>query len=689
METLEDRRLLAVFSVTTLADSGPGSLRNAIGLANTTGGPDEIMFDIGVIGTITLNAGPLLITDDLIIDGPGASALTVDAAGNSRVFEIDDGDLTNRDVEIRGLTVTGGTDVNAFPGGRGGGIYSLENLTVDDSTLTGNQANFGGGIYVHRYASLTVNNSFIAGNLAGDGGGIHAIGELTITSSRITGNLAERGVLVGDGIGGGIYAAGTTDINRTSINANTAYYGGGIFSGAHPNYSSLALSIIDSTISGNQASISGGGIRSLDNTLNLTNSTFSGNTSFIGGGVHWLHESLASSAGLHVRYSTITQNVASFGGSGVLANPSDGPFYSLMSVSSTIISGNAMDDVSRAGNGAIPFDSLGFNLIGFGNASTDFSASSDQVGVGDPRLGPLADNGGPTQTHPPSLVSPAANRGNPAFVVRPDFDQRGPGFDRVRLGVVDIGAVELQETPAMLVVDTVTDESDGDLSPGDLSLREAIEIASFFGIETVGFDPSLAAQTITLALGQFNISAPIAIVAPIGGLTLDAAGNSRIFNIDDEVNGNHINVSLDGFTLSGGNVVGVGGAIRSLENLTLSNVVVTGNTATGAGGGIYARHTDFYGTAHITGTTITGNRTTGNLGSGGGLYFRSAGVFSSISSSTFAGNMTAGSSADGAGLSIHAEGATVVISTSTISGNTATGSDGGGLYLARPVTARS
>lgn len=93
------------------------------------------------------------------------------------------------------------------------------------------------------------------------------------------------------------------------------------------------------------------------------------------------------------------------------------------------------------------------------------------------------------------------------------------------------------------------------------------------------------------------------------------------------------------------------------------------------------RNTDSYGTTYITDATITGNRTTGNLGAGGGLYFRSAGTFASISGTTISANTTSGLAADGAGLAIQATDTTVVVSQSTISGNRATGADGAGVYF--------
>src|SRR5436309_2189683 len=62
----------------------------------------------------------------------------------------------------------------------------------------------------------------------------------------------------------------------------------------------------------------------------------------------------------------------------------------------------------------------------------------------DPLLGPLQDNGGSTFTHELLSGSLAINAGDPNFTPPPFFDQRGPGFDRVVNGRIDIGSFEVQ-----------------------------------------------------------------------------------------------------------------------------------------------------------------------------------------------------------------------------------------------------
>src|ERR1043166_1545649 len=74
------------------------------------------------------------------------------------------------------------------------------------------------------------------------------------------------------------------------------------------------------------------------------------------------------------------------------------------------------------------------------------NAPGDQINT-DPLLGPLQNNGGPTQTHGLLPGSPAIDAGDPNFTPPPDYDQRGPGFVRVFNGRIDVGSFELQPTP--------------------------------------------------------------------------------------------------------------------------------------------------------------------------------------------------------------------------------------------------
>src|SRR5262249_20158755 len=135
-EVLEDRALPSTFTVLNLADSGAGSLRQAVLAANGTPGADTIAFVAGLSGTVTLSSGEMNITDDLTIAGPGASQLTLSRHHLSRVFRMSD---STTDVAISGLTIADGLATGSTA--LGGGIFNDSgHLTLTSMTCTGNQA---------------------------------------------------------------------------------------------------------------------------------------------------------------------------------------------------------------------------------------------------------------------------------------------------------------------------------------------------------------------------------------------------------------------------------------------------------------------------------------------------------------------------------------------------------------------
>ena len=111
---LEDRRLLSTFTVnSTLDDGSVGTLRWAVGQANSAGGAETIAFDKTVFKTpqtITLTGTQLELSDTNgteTITGPKAG-VTVSAGRHSRVFQVDGGVTAS----ISGLTITGGNVFN-------------------------------------------------------------------------------------------------------------------------------------------------------------------------------------------------------------------------------------------------------------------------------------------------------------------------------------------------------------------------------------------------------------------------------------------------------------------------------------------------------------------------------------------------------------------------------------------------
>ncbi len=216
----------APFSVTNTADSGEGSLRQAISDANASVGEDTINFDPSLSGqTITLGS-ELRITDSagLIIDGASAN-ITVSGNNAVRVFDVIGAKLT-----LNNLTVANGR------GASGGGIYNNGGtLTVTNSTLSGNSAPYvgtsGGGI-INNGGTLTVSNSTLSGNSANyAGGGIENIrGTLTVTNSTLSGNSVTD---LDYGSGGGIDSFGGSATLQNTIVANSP--SGGSCSGTITN----------------------------------------------------------------------------------------------------------------------------------------------------------------------------------------------------------------------------------------------------------------------------------------------------------------------------------------------------------------------------------------------------------------------------------------------------------------------
>jgi hypothetical protein len=376
-----------IITVTNINDSGPGSLRQALADAN---GGDTI--DFAVTGTIGLTSGELLVNESIIISGPGAENLAIDGNAKDRVFHVGAG----KTVSISGLTITNGDATNNLLGG--GGIYN------DHSTLT-------------------VNNCTISGNLAGQGGGICNDGQaggaaaLQINHSTISGNSAGLGAAIFNNAEFAGYAA--AQINSSSIieNAGTA-----IFSVACIEFGcgQVTVQVDSSTLSGN----SGGGIFADPRSdLGIVNSTLSDNG---GGAVVSYYIAVISN-------STLNESSA---------NSTDIRNEGLVTINNSVLkvgpSGQSIVNVIGVGN----VNSLGYNLSSDdgGGYLTD---PGDQINT-DPMLGPLQDNGGPTFTHDLLAGSHAINAGDPNFVPPPDYDQRGPGYARVRNGRIDIGSFEVQ-----------------------------------------------------------------------------------------------------------------------------------------------------------------------------------------------------------------------------------------------------
>ncbi len=195
-----------VFEVNSTSDqttTGLITLREAIEQANLT--TDSIIqFDPAVFSgpqTITLEHNDLLITSSVTINGPGADLLKIDGNGKSRIFTVDDGEFDVQEVNINNLTLSNGDSTSDSNNLNGGCIVSLEQLSVNDSKITGCTGEDGGGIW-SRFGQLTIGGSEVINNIAENrGGGIFGRGpSVLISHSTISRNKAERGIDAGGGV---------------------------------------------------------------------------------------------------------------------------------------------------------------------------------------------------------------------------------------------------------------------------------------------------------------------------------------------------------------------------------------------------------------------------------------------------------------------------------------------------------
>ena len=425
----------------------PGTLRNA--LAQASDG-DTINLS-GISGIITLTNAELLITNSVTIVGPGPSNLAIWGSDGSPVFTIRNAGI----VAISGLTITRS---NFTVSGRG--IHNEHTtLTLSNCTVSTNSSfSDGAGIY-NNHSTLTVLNCTVSRNSAKYGGGINygyygggiynGYSTLVISNSTLSANSARQG--------GGIYNAGfngstSLALHNSTVSDNAAEVGGGIYSDGILS-SNTTVKVYSSTVSGNMAHDgNGGGIfnagrygSGLGGQIEIRNSTISGNSAaFSGGGIY--NHAERGSAYLKIQNSTFWGNSATYFGGAVL---NDGRYggQAIVEIGHTILSagesGGTIVSVGDWVDSGAKVTSFGYNL------STDhgsglLTASGDRTNA-DPLLGPLSHNGGLTRTHPLWPGSPAVDAGDPAFVAPPDFDQRGSNFQRIVNGRIDIGAFEVGE----------------------------------------------------------------------------------------------------------------------------------------------------------------------------------------------------------------------------------------------------
>ena len=488
------------------------SLRQAIAIADADTGPDQVtvhfdpmVFAAGSLHTIVLSQGPLDIANSfnghggsLTLQGPGPGVLAVSASGRSRVMRIVN---YGGAVEINGMAITDGS----APKDSGGGILDEGNLAITNCAFLHNSADAGGAIYA--FGRVAVSGSLFSANSASfDGGAI--LGSATISNCTFSANSA--------GLHGGALDVGRTTISDTTFVGNTAGYdGGAIYLSGPSSFPGVPVSIVGSSFTGNLAR-NGGGIFN-GGALTVTASTFSGNraldpaggstsSNHLGGAIYNGAED-GSGSDLTVLDSTFFGNSADYGGgiddgqsstlssinntlAGNAAANGGGMYVALLSsasIKNSIVAKNTLSD------GTTPSDISGGtvtgwnNLIGTGGSGELVNGMNGNiVAVADPKLGPLADNGGLTQTMGLLTGSPAIDAGSNALALGPDgkpflTDQRG--YARIVNGIVDIGAYESGSS--------IPGDANAD---GVVDFKDLVILASHYGQQSGA----------TFAQGDFN-----------------------------------------------------------------------------------------------------------------------------------------------------------------------------------------
>jgi predicted outer membrane repeat protein len=264
-----------------------------------------------------------------------------------------------RNIDIASTSITGNSS-----GFGGGGINSTAHsgsLTIVDSVIDNNSANSGarsgGGLHLGSRNPTIVRGS-VSNNIADlNGGGIYALGNLTIEGTVIDGNQTIGTGISGQVGGGGVFAWGTLNVteNTTISNNRSAGVrgtGGGILAYFGP------VNLIDSTVQGNIANVSGGGVEVIRGDLNVTRSSIVDNTA---GGAD---ANPGNGGAIHVRGDVpvtvvltdteIASNVATASGGG-LWNASGSTFV----IDGTSISGNSAGGITADDGGGGIFNNGG------------------------------------------------------------------------------------------------------------------------------------------------------------------------------------------------------------------------------------------------------------------------------------------------------------------------------------------
>ena len=404
--------------------------------------PATLSGDIGVSGNNADNSYHVVKSNGVdasaILDGFTISLGYANGTSNDT-----GGGMYNRNSSptLSNVTFSGNTASNHGGGmSNFGGSASLSNVTFIGNTATRS----GGGMYNYNNSATLSNVTFIDNLATNDGGGMfNSQSSSTLSDITFSGNTAGS-------FGGGMYnLQGNPTLSNVTFSSNSATNDGG---GMYNNSSSPRLTNV--TFSGNSAANDGGGMYNSQGDLSLTNVTFSGNSAANdGGGMYNLQGNPS------LNNITFSGNNAEHFGGGMLSFQSSPTLRNVTFSGNTATSyyGGGMynDNSSASLTNAILWGKTPDQIRGDSTTVTYSDVQGGYPGTGnindDPLLGPLADNGGLTQTHAIAAGSPAIDAGDPD--VCPNIDQRAftrpIDGDENGTAICDMGAYEYGSYPAV------------------------------------------------------------------------------------------------------------------------------------------------------------------------------------------------------------------------------------------------
>lgn len=211
-------------TVTSPGDDGSsGTLRSV--LASAAPGA-TIHFAPALNGnmiSLTCGSGPITISQNVTIVGPGANNLAISGNGQCQILYVNSGVTAT----ISGLTIENGSatgDSNS-PAGQGGGIYNSGTLVIDNCAFLNNSAQFGGAI-AYQFGAVIISGSLFLNNSAQGGGGAVYPGYSYPITSIIDSTFAGNSALYGGAIAN---LSGTLELSFDTFSTNTSAYSAGLF----------------------------------------------------------------------------------------------------------------------------------------------------------------------------------------------------------------------------------------------------------------------------------------------------------------------------------------------------------------------------------------------------------------------------------------------------------------------------